>query len=120
MEAATAYADELARIGAQQTAVARSSTRIHAAVNRVEGSSEVKNALTSMAWEVTCDIVSGALPDDRDDIESWLLNNAIRFGIEFLGEAEAQFAEGLLNVVFSNEEKNEAAEACKKIPDSGL
>jgi hypothetical protein len=89
-------------------------------VHRVHADAKAGDALRMMAWRLTCDIVTGEIPRTQESAESWLTQNALRFGIEFLEDGSRQLAEGLVDALSSEHEKNDAAESCKRIPESGF
>ena len=73
-----------------------------------------------MGFELTCDVVSGALPRSRPNFEAWLVENAFRFGIQFLGDSDKELAGALLDALATDEERNDAEESCKRLPNSGF
>lgn len=105
---------------AGRAAAERAATRISEVVERMNASSELDEALEALAWEVGCDIAGGSIPKVAEEVEGWLLDKAVSFGIEFLGDGAQVMAEGLLATLDETGEASDAAEACQRIEDAGF
>jgi hypothetical protein len=91
------------------------------AVNAIPVDKETtQDALRSVGWEVFCDLVTGEVPRERQQLTEWIKRKAAAFGVQFLGnEGLNRLVDGVLTAS-EDGPSNPNTDACNRLADSGL
>jgi hypothetical protein len=118
---ASRVGDDITRaiFAAADTAAIRAASRIDDIADEF-ALDDARDALQTLAWKVTCDIVTGSIPSSTDEVASWIAAHAIDFGLTLSGDGAQLIGEAVLASTDSSEERSDAAEACSRLPESGL
>lgn len=119
LDDATRYGDDVLRTlrGVEAPSVVVL-TRMNELADELSASPAVREAVSGLLWEVGCDVVTGEVPRNVDDVSSWLALKAVSFGLQFFDGSEQAVAQLLLEAM--DDDTNEATERCNQIPTSGL
>ncbi len=93
-------------------------TRMNDLVDEATSSPDLREAVTALLWDVGCDIVTGEVPRELNEVSGWLLQKAASFGLQFADDTVGAVGEGLLDALDSD--YNEATERCSELPNSGF